>query len=151
MKDFFNELLQFNNYFNQKIINVLNENPEKVSDKCLKLVSHVVNVHCIWNDKIQGRQNQFERWVVHPIKELNDINNKNHEDSSMILETYDLNQTVPYSITGGKTFNHAISVLLFQIINHSTYHRGQIATEFRQNGLEPLLTEYIFYKMTQTE
>ncbi|QLH28398.1 MAG: hypothetical protein HWD63_02710 [Candidatus Parvibacillus calidus] len=36
--------------------------------------------------------------------------------------------------------------IIFHIINHSTYHRGQIAMEFRQSGLEPLNTDYIFYK-----
>ncbi|WP_209331385.1 DinB family protein [Lunatimonas salinarum] len=35
-------------------------------------------------------------------------------------------------------FNH--------IVNHSTYHRGQIATLFRESGLQPVVTDYIMLK-----
>lgn len=29
---------------------------------------------------------------------------------------------------------------------NATYHRGQIATDFKNTGLQPLVTDYIFYK-----
>ena len=65
-----------------------------------------------------------------------------------ILDTIELSQPVQYVTGKGQTFSNSLHEILFQVINHSTYHRGQIATEFRQSGLEPLLTDYIFYKMS---
>jgi uncharacterized damage-inducible protein DinB len=43
-------------------------------------------------------------------------------------------------------FSNDIKSIIFHVINHSTYHRGQIASEFKQNGLDPMVTDYILYK-----
>lgn len=39
-----------------------------------------------------------------------------------------------------------IKDIMFHIVNHSTYHRAQIATELKDHGIEPLKTDYILYK-----
>ncbi|MCF8317339.1 MAG: hypothetical protein K9I02_01220 [Haliscomenobacter sp.] len=53
---------------------------------------------------------------------------------------------INYSNSKGQLFSNSIQDMLFHIINHSTYHRGQVATEFKRQGLEPLVTDYIFFK-----
>lgn len=35
---------------------------------------------------------------------------------------------------------------MISLINHSTYHRGQITMLMKEAGLETLNTDYIFYK-----
>jgi uncharacterized damage-inducible protein DinB len=147
MKEFFQDLFKYNNHSNDLIIATMNENSTMISDKCLKLLSHILNAHGIWNYRIQGGLNPFERWQTHLLQECIEINKKNHEDSIRILDTFDLNQTIHYSLSTGQVFNNTTNELLFHVINHSTYHRGQIATEFRQSGLEPVVTDYIVYKM----
>jgi uncharacterized damage-inducible protein DinB len=148
MKPFFKDLFQYNNHFNQEIISALNENPEKASGKCIKLLSHILNVHQIWNCRMQPGQIPYGSWEIHPIQGLAAIERKNFEHSIQILDKFELNQTFQYLNSKGQVFNNNLHDILFQVINHSTYHRGQIATEFRQIGLEPLLTDYIYYKMT---
>jgi uncharacterized damage-inducible protein DinB len=148
MKIFFKELLQYNNHFNQKIISVLIENPEKASEKCIKLLSHILDVHQIWNCKFHPDESPYESWEIHQIQDFHEIERRNFEHSILILDKYELSQSIQYLNSQGQTLNNSVRDILFQVINHSTYHRGQIATEFRQNGLEPLLTDYIYYKMT---
>ena len=148
MKPFFKELFQYNNHFNQEVISVLTENPKRASEKCIKLLSHILNVHQIWNCKIQREQPFYGSWEIHRIQDCSDIDKNNFEHSILILDKYELSEIIQYSNSKGQIFNHSVRDILFQVINHSTYHRGQIATEFRQNGLEPLLTDYIYYKMT---
>ncbi len=148
MKTFFKELFQYNNHFNQEVISVLTENPEKASEKCIKLLSHILNVQQIWNCKIRPDQLPYGTWEIHQIQNFYEIDRKNFEHSTLILDKFDLNQIIQHSNSKGQIFNNSVRDILFQIINHSTYHRGQIATEFRQSGLEPLLTDYIYYKMT---
>ena len=148
MKTFFKELFHYDNHFNQEIISVLTENPDRASEKCIKLLSHILNVHQIWNCKFQPGQLPYGRWEIHQIKDSREIDRKNFEQSIFILDKFELNQTIQYSNSKGQIFNNSVRDILFQVINHSTYHRGQIATEFRQSGLEPLLTDYIYYKMT---
>jgi uncharacterized damage-inducible protein DinB len=147
MKAFFKELFQYNHHYNQALITVLSENPKHASEKSIKLLSHTLNAHRIWNNRIEPGQTSYERWEVHQIQDAREIDKENFEHSMRILDTFELSQPIQYTTTTGQIFNNSLHEILFQVINHSTYHRGQIATEFRQSGLEPLLTDYIFYKM----
>jgi uncharacterized damage-inducible protein DinB len=147
MKAFFEDLTNYNHYYNNKIIAVLNENPGIVSEHCIKLMSHIVNVHSIWNNKIRPAKIQYERWQIHPIHEFHAINKNNYENTLLILNSFDLDQPIDYTLSTGQAFKHPVRDLLFHALNHSTYHRGQIATEFRRMGLEPTLTDFIMFKM----
>ena len=146
MKAFFKELFEYNHTVNQKVIAAILDHYDKVSEKCLSLQSHIINVHKIWNARIISIENIYERWQLHPINDFAELDNENFHTSVRILEQFDINALVKYSNSKGQVFNNSIRDLLFQIINHSTYHRAQVATEFRQSGIEPLLTDYIFYK-----
>jgi uncharacterized damage-inducible protein DinB len=42
-------------------------------------------------------------------------------------------------------FKFGNSAKLFAQLNHSSYHRGQIATLLRQLGAEPLNTDFLSY------
>lgn len=146
MKSFFKGLLEYNHHFNQKLGDIFNEHPDKTSEKAIKLYSHILNAHRIWNNRIEPRQKAFAVWEIHLIQHCKNIDKMNHEQSLLILDRFGLEETVSYTNTKGQAFNNSIRDMLFHVINHSTYHRGQIATDFRQNGLEPLITDYIFYK-----
>ncbi len=146
MKTFFYELFEYNQHANGRIIGVLEESKTQVTAKSLLLLSHILNVQGIWNQKIRPDLIPCKSWELHPIELAHGINSQNFTDSVRILNTFDLDQTVDYRLSTGQPFSNTVRDILFQIINHSTYHRAQIATEFRNAGLEPLLTEYIAYK-----
>lgn len=147
MKLFFKELFEYTHHYNQKLSEVFIENPEKTSEKALKLFSHMLNAHQIWNNRIEPRQSTSGVWELRAIEDFKDIDTSNFEHALHIVDTFDLNENVNYSTSKGQPFSNSIRDILFHIINHSTYHRGQIATEFRLHGMEPLMTDFIFYKM----
>ncbi len=146
MQSFFKELFEYSHHFNQKLIAVVNDNPGKTSEKAVKLMNHVLNAHQIWNNRIDPKQATFGVWEMHPVADLKGIDQNNYEHTLHLLNMCDLNTTIHYTNTRGQTFSNSIRDILFHAINHSTYHRGQIATELKQNGLEPLVTDYILYK-----
>ncbi|HEU4551702.1 MAG TPA: DinB family protein [Chitinophaga sp.] len=146
MKAFFKELFEYNHHFNQKLIAIATENAESVSEKYVALQSHILNSHQVWNCKFQPGRQPYSPWDIHPLRDLSAIDKNNFEASMLILDTFELNQNIQYTTTRGQAFNNSVRDILFQVINHSTYHRGQIATLFRQCGIEPVLTDYIFYK-----
>lgn len=146
MMHFFKELFEYNHNFNQKLGDVFNDSPSKTSAKAIKLYNHLLNAHQIWNNRIKSSQISFGVWELHPIEHCKDIDKTNFEHSMLILEKFALNETVNYANTKGQTFSNSIRDIFFHIINHSTYHRAQIATEYKQNGPDPLITDYIFYK-----
>lgn len=146
MKTFFKELFDYNYHSNQMLGAIFNEHPDKVSEKSKSLFSHVVNAHHIWNNRINQIQNRYGVWDMHPIEHCLDIDKANYQNTLLILDVVDLNAIINYKTSNGFSFNNSIRDILFHIINHSTYHRGQIATDFRQHDIEPLPTDFIFYK-----
>jgi uncharacterized damage-inducible protein DinB len=146
MKEFFKELFEYSHHYNLKLVGVIQEHPTQISDKALSLFSHILNAHQIWNNRIEPKENAFGVWELQPVEDLKGIEQRNFEQSLEILEDFDLNQTIQYKNSRGQVFENSIRNMLFHVINHSTYHRAQIATEFRQQGLEPLGTDFIHYR-----
>lgn len=146
MKLFFKELFEYSHHFNQKLATVFENNPGKTSEKSVELFSHLLNAHQIWNNRIEPKQTTFGVWELQAVEDFENIDKANYDQTLQILDTFDLNENINYSNSKGQAFNGNIRDILFHVINHSTYHRGQIATEFRQHGIEPLATDYILFK-----
>ncbi|WP_215223901.1 DinB family protein [Echinicola shivajiensis] len=146
MKQFFKELFEYSHHFNQKLSDIFIDQPDKISEKAVKVFNHLLNAHQIWNNRIKPEQPTFGVWELHNTKDLKRIDKINHEQTLQILDNMDLNASCTYKNTKGEIFESSVQNICFHIINHSTYHRGQIATEFRLYGLEPLVTDYILYK-----
>jgi len=147
MENFFKELFEYNHHFNQKIGLFFTEHHDKTSVKAVNLYNHILNAHQIWNGRVKPTETKtFGVWQLHSEQELKSIDSENYKHSLAILSTFDLNTVINYSNTKGHKFQNTIRDIFFHVINHSTYHRGQIATEFVQFGLEPVVTDYIFYK-----
>mgnify|MGYP006059587893 FL=1 len=145
MIEHFQDLLKYNQHFNQSLIQNYLENKLVLGEKSKSLLNHILNAHQIWNARIFN-DNQFEVWQINSEDLLLKINSENFSNSYKILEKRELNDIVNYKNSKGTKFENSIQEILFHFINHSTYHRGQIAMLLKETGLEPLNTDYIFYK-----
>ena len=146
MKQFFKELFEYNHHFNQKLWDLFNDHPGKTSEKAVKFYNHILNAHQLWNNRIEPKQTPFGVWEIHLFQDLKTIDKTNYEQTLLILEKFNLEDSISYTNTQGQKFSNTIRDILFHTVNHSTYHRAQIATECKQNGLEPLVTDFILYK-----
>jgi uncharacterized damage-inducible protein DinB len=61
------------------------------------------------------------------------------------LDDARLTQVVSYVNLKGESFAYPLGRMLQHVVNHSTYHRGQIATLLRQLGATPLSTDLLLY------
>ena len=146
MKPFFNELFDYNFYCNKKIIEHC-IGMDKSLDKSEKLFSHVLNAHHIWNARIVGNVPEYEVWQRHPLENWGDIHYENQRTSFEITtNAEDFEKRIDYDNSEGRLFTNTLQDMLFHIINHSTNHRGQIASDFRNNGIEPIVLDYVYYK-----
>jgi uncharacterized damage-inducible protein DinB len=58
-----------------------------------------------------------------------------------------LEQRIDYRNTKGDAFSNLLWEMLLHLVNHSTYHRGQVTTLVRQLGTKPASTDLInFYR-----
>lgn len=145
MIPFFKELFEYTHHFNQKLADLFAGIADKIPERSLKLSSHILNAHMIWNCRIEGIQPPYAVWDVHPLPDHKNIDKTNYGRTSRILDGVDLNAVVSYN-TRGQDFKNSVRDILFHVVNHSTYHRGQIAADLRQNGIDPLVTDFTFYK-----
>jgi uncharacterized damage-inducible protein DinB len=145
MKEKLIDLFEYTYHFNKEMITVISENLEKVDEKTISLINHTLNAQQVWNSRVLGEKS-FEVWQINPFKNLHEINHQNFQKSIEIIENSDLDQRIEYQNSRGAKFENSVFEILFQAINHSTYHRGQINSLLKQNGIDPVLTDYIFYK-----
>jgi len=63
------------------------------------------------------------------------------------LSADDLRRVLAYTTAAGTTQAQPLWQMLQHLANHSTYHRGQVATLLRQLGAKPIATDLIgFYR-----
>lgn len=56
-----------------------------------------------------------------------------------------LSEVVSYVNLKGETFAYPLGRMLQHVVNHASYHRGQITTLLRQLGATPLSTDLLLY------
>jgi len=146
MNTFYKGLFEYGNNLNRQLINIYIDNPEKTSEKAIVLINHIFNSHEVWNSRILQKTNTVTPWDIRQPELYTEIEENNFETSKHIIDTFDLNTVIHYSNFKGDPFKNTIGDILFHVINHSTYHRGQIASDIKQSGLQPIVSDYIHYK-----
>lgn len=61
------------------------------------------------------------------------------------LTQEDLTRVHTMRTSQGKEFRHPLWEMIHQVLNHGTYHRGQVVTMLRQVGAEAPSTDLILY------
>lgn len=145
MKEFFKDIFEYHNHFNQKLIEQLIENENSLSDRTIPLLSHSINAQQIWNARITNKE-KLRVHAEHSLQECKQIDNENYYNTLEILKNHELTENIFYANSKGTEFNNTIQQILFHIANHFSHHKGQIISDLRQSGINPIVTDYIFYK-----
>lgn len=140
----FIQWFEYDLYANKRVLKVIENNVGALPDDTLKLFSHIIAAHEIWNSRIEKRQRRFKVWERIPVTEMESCLIKNFEDTVGIIKKPDIQ--VQYETTERLKFSNQISDILFHVLTHNHYHRGQIARNMRENGIDPAETNYIVYR-----
>lgn len=143
---YFQELFSYTHAMNERCIDALTLHEESVPARAHSLMCHILNAEQIWLDRIADRPPECEPWEAHPAENYAILNNRNRALSAEALRKDDVERMVSYANSVGQVFNNTVGDILFHIINHSTYHRAQIATLLRSAEVRPPSTDYIVYK-----
>lgn len=63
----------------------------------------------------------------------------------MLKTDDDIRGVIAYRDLKGKEYSQALYQLMQHLVNHSTYHRGQVVTMLRQLGVKPVGTDLVTY------
>jgi uncharacterized damage-inducible protein DinB len=61
------------------------------------------------------------------------------------LREDEIQQEIDYINLQGERFAYPLRAMLVHLVNHGSYHRGQVAAMLRQLGAQPLPTDYLVF------
>jgi uncharacterized damage-inducible protein DinB len=114
----------------------------------LGTLTHLIGAEWAWLERWQGRS---PRALPTGFAGLEDLRTRLAEvetGQKRVLETLTparLAEEISYVNFAGATYTYALGDMLVHVVNHGTYHRGQVATLLRQLGKKPLSTDYLLY------
>jgi len=154
--------LAYNEWANTKFAGMLSDIDDKIFHhenkssfpSIAKTVLHIADAQMIWLSRMQG--NGLKAWpsatfkgskadaLSTLVKSSKDINTFiNSKGESFVSTTY------AYKNMKGDLFEDPVEDTLFHVVNHSTYHRGQITTMLREMNITQLVgTDLIHYLRT---
>lgn len=159
MNLFFKDIFEYHHDINQLLIGQMQDNVWAVSQYAEHLLSHSLNAHQIWNARIL-QETKLGVNDKHTYDACFALNKETLSKTMLIIENRDLQESVFYKNTKGLKFKNTIQQILFHISNHYSHHRGQlisdlkqsdlgpIKTDLYQQGLEPIISDYIFHRRT---
>jgi uncharacterized damage-inducible protein DinB len=149
MKEYFVNYFEYTFWANERTFKSISEliNPP---DKAVELFSHMIISQIVWLDRILKKPSQYKTaWQKFSPEECEKMFKRaNAEWISFISNTTedDFEEEIEYRNTKGESFRNKIKDIIIHVINHSTYHRGQIASLVRNAEGQPAVTDYIAYK-----
>ncbi|MHB8753582.1 MAG: DinB family protein [Candidatus Acidiferrales bacterium] len=113
-------------------------------------LAHIMLVEWLWLERWLGRSPGFPTENFPDLVSLRSRWQKIESDLLKFvraLSAADLDRVVTYRNTKGNSFSDRIWQMLQHLVNHGTYHRGQITTLLRQLDATPVATDLIaFYR-----
>lgn len=157
MKQHWIEILKYNLWANQRTINLLNQYDEKIiiqnivnSFSSIELtMKHLWGAEKIWLMRLQGNSTATFPNFDGSVQEVFQTGLKVSKDFLAFIENQKedfFESTCNFQDSSGIAYSIPVSQIIHHIMNHSTYHRGQITTLGRQADFgEIKSTDYISY------
>jgi uncharacterized damage-inducible protein DinB len=145
MKDFFQDKFEYDFFASKNWIESLESQEDFVSEFTIRSMSHILNAHHIWNRRLLDKPLESELWDVFPIHFLQKLLEENYRETIEYLEKVERIEKIKYHSSEGVAFEKSTTDVLYYILNHSNYHRAQIALDLKQNKLKTPNFNFISY------
>lgn len=151
---------EFNIWANQKISDLILQAGEEKTDieqkssftSIRKTWQHIYDAEFIWITRLN--ETEYKDWppskhFAGNSKEFAALfigESKKFSDFVKSLSEEQLQQNRTYKTIAGKEFTNVIADIIMHVMNHSTYHRGQLITLLRGAGFTDVVaTDFIAY------
>ncbi len=146
MKEYFLKLYQYNAWANHRVIESLDRQQVK-DEKILRIFGHLVCAQLIWFNRFKGLpKSPLQLWGNYSIFELKSIAEEASRSWLGFIDEEDqFDRILKYTNYVGDYYETNIRDLMTHLVNHCTYHRGQVAVLLREKGFEPINTDFVTY------
>jgi len=141
----FVKLLNYQNWaFEQVVFAVIEQQVNQ--PQVVALINHILGAENIWLSRINQQPlpdpifpniTQAEAWLA--------LSKENHAQFLKLLQTIDDETAITYADLNANTHQSKVLDIIVHLVNHSTYHRGQIAAKMREAGHKPASTDFIIF------
>ncbi len=140
-------LVKYNQWANEKICSFINDAGEKIADTELvssfptirKTLFHLWDAQVIWMKRLRGESSNT--WPSHhfngSIKEATEMLLENSADYirfAVALTDVSHKKIVEFKSLDGTTYQNTAEEIIMHVMNHCTFHRGQLITMLRSAG-----------------
>lgn len=147
LKEYFENLFEYENWANKVIIDNLLSIPEP-PEKAVFIMSHIINAQVLWISRIKKSTAAVSVWQIYDKENIAD---KLKDSSAAIreflkkIEDNDLGKMIGYTNTKGDSFTSVLKDILTHMAIHSSYHRGQIVLLIKPFVKELPYTDFIVF------
>lgn len=141
------KLIDYNDWANQQLFHAIKQHGDAVPPGVMSLLSHMMTAQSIWLSRVREVLPNVGVWEACDLETCMRLHEESTAQFRQLLTwpEAELRKTISYVNTQGLHFENVVEDILMHVINHSTYHRAQIATEMRKNGITPVPTDYIVF------
>ena len=146
MKQYFLRLYQYNAWANNRVINCLSR--QNIGDeKILNIMGHIVAAQFLWLHRIKGLPPaNVKLWGEYSLAQVTKMADEAGKLWLDFVESTDnFNRELTYNNYLGEPYINNVEMIMIHLVNHSSYHRAQVALLLRQKGYEPINTDFITY------
>jgi uncharacterized damage-inducible protein DinB len=151
-------LYEYNEWANSKFVQVIKNLSEEQFTSEIKssfssvrdTLGHIVCAEWIWLRRWLGESPvSMPAWLDKPILiiltyKLSEIETERNKFISGLSDE-SLQKIISYRNTKGEATKKILKNLFQHVVNHSSYHRGQLATLLRQLGTVPPATDFVLF------
>jgi uncharacterized damage-inducible protein DinB len=146
MKDFFLKWYSYNAWANRRVIGSL-ERQAVIDEKIISVMGHLVSANFIWLNRIKDLpKSKYELWGTYDVRGLKRmVDEADDQWMSFIRDNENFDRILKYKNYVGDYYENNVQQIMIHLVNHGSYHRGQVAMLLRQKGYEPINTDFITY------
>ncbi|MEP6715769.1 MAG: DinB family protein [Terriglobia bacterium] len=150
------DLVQYSAWASQKLLTFAQTVPEDVIARAipnshggiLKTFQHIYYADRVWLSRLEQAVVAFEDPPPGPsLAQLDRAWWPLLDRLAAFADGNDPDANLAFQRTNGDTHSLQIGPLLRHIVNHGTYHRGQIASMLRESGFVPPSTDLLYYHL----
>ena len=146
MKKYFLKLYHYNAWANERVMKCLKD--QAVShEKIVSLMGHIAAAEQLWLHRVSSLPKpDVKLWSTYTLIEVSEMLDKADKNwLAFVQATEDFDRELSYTNYTGASFTNNVESIMIHTVNHASYHRAQVAMLLRQNGWEPINTDFITY------
>jgi uncharacterized damage-inducible protein DinB len=135
----------YDDWANREVLAGLGQSPSSAA-RPLQLLAHILSAERLWLERITKQPQSLPVW---PDFTVDQCEEQIAELAPLWrgflgqLSPAGLLEKVTYKNSKGEPWTNAVEDILTHVVLHSAYHRGQIASQVRAGGEQPVYTDFI--------